>query len=143
MFLKVQTSNGSNEYVIIDNISEPRFNREPFHIYGYEEYIIFVSADVGYSHICHLFNEPINVGTASNTIEKPDTDSLVSEYFRDGNITLNSLSYFDIQNQDNRKVIFDGEGFLCNNEGKTIHRFPECKRSKKQNDNPGLKSRLY
>lgn len=122
MLLKF-SSRCSNKMHIIDNIERPEFSKDPIYLYSAQELQELLQGEI-YTDL-RMAVAPSLMAPS----EAPVDPFLESAH------TVNLLVYERLHDDGwhRHAVLFDGESYLCNDEGKTVHLFKPCAMHPKNN----------
>ncbi len=114
MLIKLQKTRFSREYMVIENARNVTYYDEPIYYSGEKTLFIamqefYNNATLGYRHSCWYQIENDGSGHEGYELE-----------FQNG-YAINRIC-FDNNKGEREEMRFDGEAFICNDEGKTIHR---------------------
>jgi len=127
MLIKIQTYRDSNDWEIIENVKDVKYSNEPYYFCDME------SLDSRHSHISE--KEGLIIYKMHRRLRDLISESKLNIQvnlddspfdFETESMKLN-LIQFSIENPErqNYAVYFDGKAYLCNDEGRTIHKFAE------------------
>lgn len=114
MLIKVQSHLGSNDYYIYDRVSQICYAEYPHYIYNAKELAEF-SPDSSREIRLWLVQERIISAL-------PLRDACTPPFAFEGEaLRLNVIHYID-ENGTPICLVFDGVAYICNDEGKTVHK---------------------
>lgn len=114
MLIKIQKFIGSNTFMVIEGAKEVEYEKEPHYFYNEKELSQYNERLPGLVVL-------LLVGDSIKEELLPVKSASKESLFPSNVIRLNSLTYFD-EDRNLIRIVFDGEAFICNDEGKTIHK---------------------
>ena len=119
MLIKIQSQNNSNTFNIIDNCSEVSFSVEPEYCYSEKELNERILKISKHCMTLHLIDESVTATLFATPIGEDVVHAKID--FSENYYRFHWIRYIDHESQP-QAIILDGTAYICNNEGKTVHR---------------------
>lgn len=120
MLIKIQSQIGSNTFNLVENCREVSFSKDEVYSYSAKELREHIDELTQHYQTLFLTDEAV-ITTLFDPAVKPQGKEID---FNELCYRFNWVKYVDEDGKP-QAIVFDGLAYLCNNEGRTVHKLAE------------------